>query len=247
MAQFDFSFVDWSDDDSSPFDQCDSSSSDAISTVSSSLHCSTRTTKIRFAQEDDVVDHIHINNFTQEDIEACWFRPHEFRAMRESAQQFVDMMEAQNKQSIENDTMTSRGLEMRTTQGGSKRSAHRRQAYGAVMAEQERQWNYGRDEPDRIAAAYQIISSKCLGLALLRGVQDEHDVREYVSEPTTPSSSEEPTTACTISSSTSVESTCPSKPYEIESNIRRLAVLEDLKILSGAAEFELWQTNPAAA
>jgi len=242
MAQFDFSFVDWSDDDSSPFDQCDYSRSDATSTASSSLDCSTRTTKIRFAQEDDMVDHIHIKDFTQEDIESCWFRPHEFRAMRESAQQFVDMMELQQKQCIETDTMTSRGLEMRTAEGGSNRSTNKRQAYAAVLAEQERQWVYGREAPARIAASYQIISSKCLGLALLRGLQDQHDVREYVTAISTPSSDEISTCI-----SPSAESTSPSKPYEIETNIRRLAVLEDIKILSGAAEFGLWATNPAAA
>jgi len=270
---FVFAFVDWSDEDVSPFDQDTSSScDDSVSISEASSEGST--TRIRFALEDDVVDHLHINDYTEDDINATWFRPHEFREMRERARRFINVVEQRQQHQPEeepvdendDDTTMSpiatsclRGLEFRTTEGGMKRSIHKREAYASVLQEQERQWMYGRHSPDRIAAAYQVISAKCQGLALLQGVQDEHDIREYVrpvspstNTNTTPSSQSTSTvvdTRGTCPSTSSYQSTSPSKPYEMEANIRRIAVLEDIKILSSraASELELWQTNPAAA
>lgn len=230
--QFDFSSFDWSDDDSSPFDQCDSSNSGCGEPLSmSSSSSSTRTPTVRFAQEDEIFDHLHINDFTEDDINATWFRPDEFRQMRSQIQQSVSEIEEQDGQGVDTDTLTMRGLEFRTIEGGMKRSFHKREAYAAVLEEQTRQRRYGLENLERIAAAYQIVSYKCLGMALLRAVQDEQDARESsVSSP-----------------SSTTESTSPVKPYEAELNSRRLAVLEDIKILSGASEIELWHANPAAA
>ena len=150
----------------------------------------------------------------------------------------------QGQPPIETEHMTSRGLEFRTTEGGMKRSYHKRQAYAAVLEEQERQWVTGCENPDRIAAAYQYVSCKCQGLALLRGIQDEHEIRDFV-KATPPSKENDDSSSPSLPPC--MESTAPCKPYEAEITCRRLQVLDDIKILSGASELEFWHANPAAA
>jgi murein L,D-transpeptidase YcbB/YkuD len=250
--QFDFSCVDWSDDDSSPFDQCEqstSSSCDEPASCESSIS-STRTSTVRFAQEDEVFEHLHLNEYSQEDINATWYRPHEFRQVKSQVHELAGQLEQFQRQGLatETEAYTMRGLEIRTEEGGMRRSSNKREAYAAVLEEQQRQWRSGRQDPDRIAAAYQVVSCKCQGMALLRGVQDAHDVQEFIrsSSPSIASYSLS-FPAIESSSCSSTDSTSPVKPYEVELMSRRLAVLEDIKILSGASEIELWHTNPAAA
>lgn len=184
-------------------------------------------------------DHIHIRDYSEDDINATWFRPHELRQMKSQLQQLIPQLEQRlkHRDMTEQDFLAMRGLESRTTQGGMKRAYHKREAYAAVIEEQERQWRSGREDPERIAANYQVVAVKCQGYALLQGIQDEHDVREFIAS-SSPSSS---------SNSASTESTSPIKPYEAELYAGRLAVLDDIKILSGASELAFWYTNPAAA
>lgn len=234
--QFDFSVVDWSDDDSSPFDQCDysSSGSSSSSTLLSSL--SSKTPTVRFSQNDEIFLIPHVKEYSEEDIQAIWYRPYEFREMRSQAHRIVHAIEQQKQhQTIpaapsESDSMTMRGLEFRTSEGSLKRSLHKREAYTAVMEEQERQWMTGQEDPDRIAAAYKIISTKCHGLALFRGIRDEHDVRTF-----TMNSNERSGGVKSLEKATSC--------------CRRNAVLEDIKILNASTSLSnlLSPPSPAAA
>ncbi|CAB9502031.1 expressed unknown protein [Seminavis robusta] len=251
---FDFSCVDWSDDDSSPFDQCESSvssissSESSVTSTTSLTPTNTRSTRVRFAQEDEVFEVLHVKDFSEDDIKAAWYRPEEFREMRFQIQRDIFLMEQQrNDLSVESDTFTKRGLECRTSEGSLKRSQQRLKAYAAVLQTQQRLWREGREDPEQIAAAYRLVSSRCLGMALLQGIQDHHDVRERTVE--TPSQSSNPSCPVLEDDDDDEDDSCaPNKPKECKIiSSRRLAVLEDIKILSGASELELWSASPAAA
>jgi hypothetical protein len=234
---FDFSCVDWSDD-SSPFDQCDSSSSSCCDTVSlsssSSSLTSSKSPKVRFAQEDEIFEIPHVKDFSTEDVQATWYRPDEFLEMRSQIQRAAMMMEERGYLSVaESDTFSIRGLEFQTEEGGLNRSQHKREATASVLEAQQRLWNQGRQDSECIAAAYRAVSTRCLGMALLRGIQDQYDVRDHVQSEHEPCIEADPT------------SSSPCKPLDLCS--RRVAVLEDIKILSGASGLELWPASPAAA
>jgi hypothetical protein len=236
---FDFSCVDWSDD-SSPFDQCDSSSSICGDTLSLSSYSSSLTSsnspKVRFAQEDEIFEIPHVKDFSKEDVQATWYRPDEFLEMRSQIQRATLMMEEHGDLPVvESDTFSIRGLEFRTEEGGLKRSQHKQEATAAVLEAQQRLWNQGLQDSEYIAAAYRAVSARCLGMALLLGIQDQYDVRAHVQSEDEPCIEADPT------------SSSPCKPYELDLCSRRVAVLEDIKILSGASGLELWPANPAAA
>ena len=244
--QFDFAFVDWSDEDSNPFDQCECSSS---SNSSNSSQCSgNRAITIRFAQEDEIFEIPHIKDFSPLQIEATWYRPEEFRAMRSQVQQVI-AEHADSDCDVSSSTSSAseamRGLEYRTPQGNMKRSWHKRQAYASVLEEQERQWLCARHDPERIAAAYMLVSTKCHGLALFQGLKDEQDAKACrdCGDEQSPSSTGEinnnnsnSTTAATVCKTLDMQTSC----------YRRIAVLDETAIKDD--ELVLCsQTGPAAA
>ena len=259
--QFDFAAADWSDDDSSPFDQCDTSSS---SSSCSSGHCDDSTamlrspTSIRFAQEDEVFDIPHVNDFSDEHKKAGWYQPHEFRAMRMLA---AHVAENGATGLLDSDDCDLRGLEFRSLEGGMKRSLHKREAYAAVLGAQERLWEEGHYHPcpDTLAAAYKVVAIKCQGLALFRGIKDAQDISEYVRNNTiqynnttqsvetesAPDSSTTSEPSQTVSAEEATARACKSIDEEA-SCYRRIAVLEDIKVLSGVSGVDLCY-SPAAA
>lgn len=145
MMQFDFSaVVDWSDDSSSPFEQYNEQSS-----------LSSRTPSIRFAAEDEVFE---IPGVIEEDIHHLWFQPEEFQRMEDELMESVQRIEQQKSNVCENDVL---GLEPCTMEGSRRRSQSIRAVCSAVLEEQKRQWRKGQEIPDRIAAVYQIVATKC--------------------------------------------------------------------------------------
>ena len=81
--QFDFSTADWSDDDSSPFDQCNrSSSSLSLDDANTSTQQRSPIT-IRFSKAADKVFVIpHVSSMSAEQKRSSWYQPEDYRLFR---------------------------------------------------------------------------------------------------------------------------------------------------------------------
>lgn len=115
----------------------------------------------------------HLNTMTEEDIEHIWYSHYDYDDIKASFEYTVFMMDAGEAKTVENDEHTTRGLEMRTEEGAWARFEHKRDAYNAVLDEQDRQWNDGEDEPEQISASCLEVSVSAAKGALERGLGDE--------------------------------------------------------------------------
>jgi hypothetical protein len=115
----------------------------------------------------------HLNTLTEEDIEQIWYSHYDYDDIKASFEYTVFMMDAGEAKTVENDEHTTRGLEMRTEEGAWARFEHKRDAYNAVLDEQDRQWNDGEDSPELISEqCLQVTASAAKG-ALERGIADQ--------------------------------------------------------------------------
>merc|ERR1712232_786927 len=112
-------------------------------------------------------------------IEDCWYSPEDYEEIKASFQYLVFMMDS-GEETIDNNEETSRGLEFRTQEGAWERFEHERDAYNAVLDEQDRQWNRNCDDPIKIAELYQEVCVPCQNDASERGKKDEIDICDYL-------------------------------------------------------------------
>jgi hypothetical protein len=150
--------------------------------------------------------------------------------------------------------------------GGRKRSQNRQEAYYWVFSEQERQWQCGENDTERIATVYKAVSCNTTATALMSGVEDEQAVHDYLRDTRAQLHrlfAENNNATCTkenFSDDCSYNSVTI-KPEENHisataaavtkaSICRRVAVLEDIKALSGTPSpslLELYIAGSAAA
>ena len=123
----------------------------------------------------------HLNTMSEEDIEAIWYSHYDYDDIKASFEYTVFMMDAGEAKTVENDEHTTRGLEMRTEEGAWARFEHKRDAYNAVLDEQDRQWNDGEDDPEQIAALCLEVTESAAKGALERGLSDQ-DASEKINK-----------------------------------------------------------------
>lgn len=117
----------------------------------------------------------HLNTMSEEDIEQIWYSHYDYDDIKASFEYTVFMMDAGEAKTVENDDHTTRGLEMRTEEGAWARFEHKRDAYNAVLDEQDRQWNDGEDDPEQIAALCLEVTESAAKGALERGLSDQEE------------------------------------------------------------------------
>lgn len=115
----------------------------------------------------------HLNTMSEDDIEQIWYSHYDYDDIKASFEYTVFMMDAGEAKTVENDEHTTRGLEMRTEEGAWARFEHKRDAYNAVLDEQDRQWNDGEDDPEQISACCLEVSTSAAKGALERGLGDQ--------------------------------------------------------------------------
>ena len=118
----------------------------------------------------------HLDNLTDEQVSQIWFQSEEYAEIKSGYQLIIFRMES--GEFVEDDEHTARGLEYRTQQGGWSRYENKRDAYNAVLDEQDRQWKNERDDHDEIGRLYLEHSAKCAKAAAARGAQDAKEAKE---------------------------------------------------------------------
>ncbi|GAX14116.1 hypothetical protein FisN_8Hh048 [Fistulifera solaris] len=134
---------------------------------------------LAFAQENEVFEIPHINDFTDEDVAATWYDAEEYAEIKADYQCVIFMMES-GERIDDDEEHTTRGLEYRTQQGAWSRYENKRDAYNAVLDEQDRHWKKDIDDPEALRRVYVEQVAKCQRAAEQRAAQDEVDMREIL-------------------------------------------------------------------
>jgi hypothetical protein len=136
---------------------------------------------ISFADQNEVFEILHLNDIPPDAVADIWYDPSEYAQIKKDYQLTIFLMESGEK--LTGEEHTSRGLEYRTQEGAWARYENKRDAYNAVLDEQDRQWKEDIDDWDIISRVYLEHSSKCLKAAYERGVGDEKEIVEYIIVP----------------------------------------------------------------
>lgn len=134
---------------------------------------------LAFSAENEVFEIPHINDFTDDDIAATWYDAEDYAEIKADYQCVIFMMESGERISDEH---TTRGLEYRTQQGAWDRYENKRDAYNAVLDEQDRHWKKDIDDPEAIRRVYVEQVAKCQRAAEARAAQDAEDARQIMKD-----------------------------------------------------------------
>jgi hypothetical protein len=160
--------------------------SDDVSCSSSSFSVESRGVKkyplVKALRFDDSMNRVHpiqhLNEIPESQIKETWYTAEEYGEIKAAYQLTIFMMEAGEE--LKSDEHTSRGLEYRTQEGAWARYENKRDAYNAVLDEQDRQWQRDADDHDEIARIYLQHSAKCAEAAARRAAGDEVEAREIL-------------------------------------------------------------------
>ena len=134
---------------------------------------------IRFDEYDEMQTILHINDYTNHEINKAWFKREDYDKMVTLARKTAQKAEERIKE-IENGKLDSkkgrkiesRGLEAWTPLGATKSKMIKDSAVEAVWNEQSRQWDAGVFEPDKIRSVYIKISKGSQKIANDRALSD---------------------------------------------------------------------------
>lgn len=128
---------------------------------------------IQFSALVTVCETIHLNDFTQDEKHACWYQRDQFVAIREQAQDTLDLWESGE---LTGDALLSvRGLENFTDDGAASADMNYYHATVAVLHEQEL-----TDDWQAIARSYRKATLRCRFPARQRALQDRKDVEQIL-------------------------------------------------------------------
>lgn len=129
---------------------------------------------VKFVEErNEVYPITHLDDIPEEEVNATWYDGNEYAEIKQSYQLTIFMMEAGEQLNAEEHT--SRGLEYRTQEGAWARYENKRDAYNAVLDEQDRQWQEDQDDEEKISQIYLEHSTKCAKAAADRAKADESE------------------------------------------------------------------------
>lgn len=133
---------------------------------------------LKFSDMNEVFHIYHLDDISDEQVAATWYNAKEYAEIKSSYQATIFMMES--GEDLSGDEHTSRGLEYRTQDGAWARYENKRDAYNAVLDEQDRQWKVDRDDDEKISRIYLEHSTKCARAANARAIEDEKHAKKVL-------------------------------------------------------------------
>lgn len=122
----------------------------------------------------------HLDDYSDEEIAAVWFEASEYANMKNEYKDTVFLMEC--GQVLDEIEHTKRGLEYRTQEGAWARYENKRDAYNAVLDEQDIQWKEDYDDDEALRRVYLKHSTKCGIAAHKLAMQDASDAEAIFAE-----------------------------------------------------------------
>jgi hypothetical protein len=130
---------------------------------------------LRFHKYDEVFEIPHIDDISEDEVDATWYSKKEFQAIRKSCLRTVELME-RNRFIKESSKHCTRGLEKHTDLGRQIRKRHQEVCFEAVMNIQDLSDSRGVALNDIMAEFYAKTCSKSVQEALRLASQDEREV-----------------------------------------------------------------------
>jgi hypothetical protein len=144
--------------------------------------CQKRKRTIRLRMEKNEIYPIpHIDDFDEETIRAVWYEKTEYDTMKVGFVATIKKM-MRGEPIAENNESTIRGLEFRTRKGALRRQHNKLAAITAVLDEQDRQFNDGTFDEERLAEIYRSSGSHCQESAQAMGIKDEEVMKDIMAE-----------------------------------------------------------------
>jgi hypothetical protein len=113
---------------------------------------------------------VHINDYSDAEVEACWYSGNEFYEMKREVRYTVDLIDRGSI--LDERTYSKRGLENRIRNDAQMRAKRKTTARGAVIREQLMQKRWGENNGYSIAKKYRERTYHGKQVAYLRGVAD---------------------------------------------------------------------------
>jgi hypothetical protein len=118
---------------------------------------------------------LHINDYTNSEVDNCWFAQGDYEEMKRERSYIVDLIERNIK--FEEEQYCRRGVERRTDEATAARLEERAAAIDAVMDEQDIQTDEGICDPEMVAIVYTERVYRSKMAAYLTAVSDEQIAR----------------------------------------------------------------------
>lgn len=128
--------------------------------------------RVTFKQSVRVRKGIHINEYKEDEVRACWYSKYEYKQIKTDNQHDLNML-SNGAFDIDGAKYCLRGIEAYFQQNTSQRRAQRARAVEMVLYEQDLQKQEGSHDPEVIAQVYQLATSFCLEQARHIALQDE--------------------------------------------------------------------------
>jgi len=177
---------------------------------------------------NEVFEITHLDDIPDEEVALTWYDSNEYAEIKASYQLTIFMMESGEKLSGDH---TPRGLEYRTQEGAWARYENKRDAYNAVLDEQDRQWQRDEDDHDEIARIYLLHSTKCAEAAVVRATDDEKEAMEILRSIMPPKKSSKKKKTKSRSMDGKATSTTAQEVLRERSSTRRTEIRDDIKKL----------------
>ena len=134
---------------------------------------STKTQKrsVRFNETVSVRTCLHINDYTDDEFDQCWYQADECDAIKVENMQTVALVASGVKIDSDDNDLCLRGLEGRTVKGNRRRRENRQRAWDAVLDEQDRQADTVDEE--LMGNVMESVVLHCRNEAYAAALQDE--------------------------------------------------------------------------
>ena len=134
------------------------------------------TKSVSFDYQVRVRKALHINDFSEQEIQATWLSRDDLMRIRQEIDFTVDLIE--KGADIDEETYSRRGLEFRTRLGAHMRLENKECARDAVLSEQEFQKDEGYSDDEELATVYSETSYRCQVAAHMLALADLKTVRD---------------------------------------------------------------------
>jgi hypothetical protein len=130
---------------------------------------------VSFCASVKIRSSLHINDYTNSEVDNCWFAPEDYKEMKRETRHTVDLIERKIK--FDEEEYCRRGVEHKTDEVTAVRWKERAAAIDAVMDEQDIQIDESICDPEMIAIVYTDRVYRSKMAAYLTAVSDEHIAR----------------------------------------------------------------------
>jgi hypothetical protein len=150
-------------------ESCDESTSEVLTCIKRPFKPTTGQRNVSFAEQARCKRSLHLNDYTQKEIEAAFWRGEDYARIRQDIRATMEII-VQAEQEIDETQHCVRGLERCHPQA--QAASYRWDAIQGVLEEQRQQRRRGIDDKDLLASEYSRLSHTSQSSALFRGLAD---------------------------------------------------------------------------